>query len=203
VLQEADYDITEAAMLGSEQNARFAGDSKLFVVFFNHPRRDEEATLAEGRPMFKDEAYVRIMVPGDKDSIVIRPARDMDKQRFAKQFAAFQAGEGELHEGTPLKAWPMVTRAQVEELKFFGVYTVEQLADLADVHVQKFMGVGALKTKAKAYIQAAKEAAPLEQLNAAIDVKDAELAAQQQAIDELKEMVAELQKPKKSKAKDK
>jgi len=194
MLQEANYEITEAAMLNEQGSARFAGDSKLFVVFFNHPRKDDQATLKEGRPMYKDECYVRIMVPGDKDSIVIRPARQMDQDRFSKQFAAFKNGEGEIHEGTPLKAWPMVTRAQVEELKFFGVYTVEQLADLADVHVQKFMGVGSLKTKAKAYIQAAREAAPLEQLNAAIDQKDSELAAQQQAIDDLIEKVNMLEK---------
>ena len=199
MLQEADYNITEAAMNLEQPNARFAGDDKLFVVFFMHPRRDEAKSVEEGRPMFKDEEYVRIMVPGDKDSIVI-PARDMDKQRFHKQYAAFTSGEGEFHEGTPLKAWPMVTRGQVEELKYFGVHTVEQLADLADVHVQKFMAVGVLKQQAQAYIQAAKEAAPLVQLNAAIDQKDAEIGALTQAVDELKEIVESLQKPKKKKA---
>jgi len=199
MLQEADYDITEQAMLGEEQNARFAGDEKLFVVFFNHPRKDEEKTLAEGRPQFKDEAYVRIMVPGDKDSVVIRPARDMDKQRFHKQWASFERGEGEIHEGTPLKAWPMVTRSQVEELKFFGIYTVEQLADLADVHVQKFMGVGVLKQQAQAFIQASREAAPLVQLNAALEDKDNEIAALNQALTELQDAVADLKKDKKGK----
>jgi hypothetical protein len=198
---EADYDITEQAMLGEGNSARFAHDDKLFVVFFNHPRKDEEKTLAEGRPMFNEEAYVRIIVPGDKDSIIIRPARDMDKQRFAKQFAAFEAGEGEVHEGTPLRAWPMITRSQVEELKFFSIYTVEQLSELADVHVQKFMGVGALKEQAKAYIQAAKDAAPLVQMNAALEERDHEIAAQAQAIAELMEKVAALEtKPRKKKA---
>jgi len=202
VLPEADYDITEQAMLGEGNNARFAGDNKLFVVFFNHPRKDEAKTLEEGRPMFKDEVYVRIMVPGDKDSVIVRPARDMDKQRFAKQLLAFEQGEGEIHEGTPLKAWPMITRAQCEELKFFSIYTVEQLADLADVHVQKFMGVGMLKQQAQAFIQAAKDSAPLVQLNAAIDDKDNEIAALNQAVEELKGMVTDLQagtKPKKGK----
>lgn len=188
---EADYGMTEQAMQG--QNARYAHDNKLFVTFFKHPRKDEKKTLAEGRPMYNDEDYVRIMVPGDKDSIVIRPARDMDKERFAKQFAAYQAGEGESHQGTPLKAWPMVTRGQVEELKFFGVHTVEALAELADIHVQKFMGVGTLKDQAKAFIQNAKEAAPLVQLNAAVEAKDNEIAALTEAIDDLKSIVTELQ----------
>lgn len=191
---EADYGITEQAMLGEGDQARFAGDERLFVTFFNHPRKDEAKTLEEGRPIFNDESYVRIMVPGDKDSIIIRPARDMDKQRFAKQWQAFSSGESEEQSGTPLKAWPMITRSQVEELKFFGVHTVEQLADLADVHVQKFMGVGMLKQQAQAFMQAAKESAPLEQLNAALEERDHQIAAQDQAIQELMEKVAALEK---------
>lgn len=190
---EADFGITEQAMLGEGDQARFAGDARLFVTFFNHPRKDEAKTLEEGRPIFNDEAYVRIMVPGDKDSIVIRPARDMDKQRFAKQWEAFSSGKTAEQEGTPLRAWPMITRSQVEELKFFGVHTVEQLADLADVHVQKFMGVGALKQQAQAYMQAAKESAPLVQLNAALEERDHEIAAQAQAIAELMEKVEALE----------
>lgn len=196
---EADYGMTEAAMEGS--NARYAHDDKLFVTFFKHPRKDEKATLKEGRPIYNDEDYVRIMVPGDKDSIVVRPARDQDKMRFAKQFAAYEQGEGEAHQGTPLKAWPMITRGQVEELKFFGVHTVEQLADLADIHVQKFMGIGTLKEQAKAYIQQAKETAPLVQLNAAVEAKDAEIAALTEAVNDLKGIVTELQAEKPAKKK--
>ncbi len=190
---EADYGMTESAFLGGEQNARYAHDNKLFVTFFKHPREDKAASLKEGRPIYKDEDYVRIMVPGDKDSIIVRPARDMDKQRFAKQFAAYEQGESASMDGMPLKAWPMVTRGQVEELKYFGCHTVEQLADLADIHVQKFMGMGTLKEQAKAYIQSAKENAPLVQLNAAVEQKDSEIAALTEAINDLKTIVTDLQ----------
>lgn len=202
MIGEADYGMTEAAFTADDNNARYLGDAKLFVTFFLHPREDKEKTATEGRPMFKDEEYVRIMVPGDKDNVVIRPARDLDKQRFAKQYAAFQQGEGEIHEGTPLKAWPMMTRGQVEEMKFFGVYTVEQLADLADVHVGKFMALGNLKIQAQAFLQAAKDTAPLTQLNAAVEQKDAEIAALMQAVEELKEKVTDLEKPKKGAKKE-
>ena len=198
MIGEADYAMTEAAFAAEQGNARYAGDAKLFVVFFLHPREDKAKTAESGRPMFLDEEYVRIMVPGDKDNVVIRPARDLDKQRFAKQYAAFQQGEGEIQEGTPLKAWPMMSRGQVEEMKFFGVYTVEQLADLADVHVGKFMALGKLKQQAQAYIQAAKDTAPLTQLNAAVEQKDAEIASLSQALEELIEKVKLLENPKKA-----
>lgn len=198
---EADYGMTENAFMAGEQNARYAEDAKLFVTFFKHPQEDKPQSLEQGRPIYKEVDYVRIMVPGDKDSVVVRPARDLDKQRFAKQFAAYEAGEKEYLDGMPLKAWPMVTRGQVEELKYFGVHTVEQLAELADIHVQKFMGMGTLKEQAKAYIQQAKETAPLVQLNAAVEAKDNEIAALQEAVDDLKNIVMELQadKPKKAK----
>lgn len=198
---EADYGMTEQAFLGGEQNARYAEDSKLFVTFFKHPREDKAASLKEGRPIYQEVDYVRIMVPGDKDSVVVRPARLLDKQRFAKQFAAYEQGEKEYQEGMPLKAWPMVTRGQVEELKYFGIHTVEQLADLADIHVQKFMGMGTLKEQAKAYIQQAKENAPLVQLNAAVEAKDAEIAALNEAVEDLKSIVTDLQAAKPAKKK--
>ncbi len=190
---EADYGMTEQAFLGGEQNARYAEDSKLFVTFFKHPTEDKAQSLEQGRPIYKEIDYCRIMVPGDKDSIVVRPARLLDKQRFAKQFAAYEAGEKEYLDGMPLKAWPMVTRGQVEELKYFGCHSVEQLADLADIHVQKFMGMGTLKEQAKAYIQQAQENAPLVQLNAAVEQKDSEIAALNEAVEDLKTIVAELQ----------
>lgn len=192
---EADYGMTEQAFKASDDPnaARFRDDDKLFITFFMHPTEEPEKTLAEGRPIFKDEEHIRIMVPGDKDSIVVRPVRDLDKQRFAARYAAFQNNEKEVQEGTPLRAWPMMARGQVEELKHFGVHTVEQLANLADVHVSKFMALGNLKTKAQAFIQNAKETAPLEQLNAAVEEKDAEITVLNQALEELQETVKALQ----------
>ncbi len=194
MIGEADYGMTEAAFKADEGNARYLGDAKLYVVFFLHPREDKAKTAEMGRPMYKDEEYVRIMVPGDKDNVIIRPARDLDKQRFVKQYTAFKAGEGEITEGTPLKAWPMMTRGEVEEMKYFGVFTVEQLADLADVHVGKFMALGKKKEQAKAFLQAAKDTAPLTQLNAAVEQKDAEIAALMQAVEDLKGKVTDLEK---------
>jgi ubiquinone biosynthesis protein UbiJ len=61
--------------------------------------------------------------------------------------------------------------------------------------------VGALKQQAQAYMQAAKESAPLVQLNAAVEQKDNEIAALNQAVEELMEKVTALEaKPRKKKA---
>ena len=56
------------------------------------------------------------------------PASAQDKARFAKQYAAFRAGKSEDEQisGTPLREWPFLTRAQVEEFRYLGIRTVEQ-----------------------------------------------------------------------------
>ena len=70
------------------------------------------------------------MVPGDKCSIVDRPASAEDKARFPKHYAAFQGNNEDLVQGTPLETWPQLTRSQVEEMRYFHVRTVEQLAGM-------------------------------------------------------------------------
>jgi hypothetical protein len=66
-------------------------------------------------------------------------------------------------------------------MKFFGVHSVEQLASMPDSQAQKFMGIQALKQKAKDYIEAAKGNAPLEQLRA----ENEELRNRMEALEEM------------------
>jgi hypothetical protein len=157
MLAEADISVTRMAM---DPNS----DDKVFAQFYMHAREDDAKSRAEGRPIFKDVPYVMIMVPGDKDNIIRRPIRQNDKARFPKQWAAFEAGQEQAQEGTPLEQWPMVTRAQVEELKFFGVHTVEALSNMPDTAAQNFMGLNRLRQNAKDFLEAAKSEAPFIEL---------------------------------------
>src|SRR5215831_7393199 len=91
------------------------GDEKLFAVFYNHYTKDDEKTEHEGRPIFKDEVYVRIVTPGDRNNIVERPLRPEDKLRFRRQWEIFEKGEEGVAFGTRLEEWPLVSRAQGEE----------------------------------------------------------------------------------------
>jgi hypothetical protein len=79
--------------------------------------------------------------------------------------------------GTPLEAWPLVNRGQVEELKFFGITTVEQLADLSDSHAGKWAGVVTLKQKAKSFLAAAEGVQDTTRLERALEVRDNEISA--------------------------
>lgn len=154
---EAEYGLTESAFNGAD--GRYQGDETLLVKFFTHPKLDQNAAKAAGRPIFNDTHYIQIMQPGNKDSIIIRPAMEMDKQRFAEHYKKFLAREDQSAiSGTLLEEWPGVTRSQVEELRYLNIRTVEQLAAVSDSNAQNIMGVQMLKTKAEKYLEASKEA---------------------------------------------
>ncbi len=184
-LQEAGFDMTEQAI---GNMARFAKDDNLFVRFYSHPKQDAVKSAEEGRPIFHDTEYVSIMVPGDKTSIIERPASDQDRQRFAKHYAAFKSNESEVLDGTPLEAWPGLTRSQVEELRYFNIRTVEQLASVSDTHAQKFLGINMLRRKAEAYIEAAAGNAATDKMAAELEKRDNEITALKQAVEELQAM---------------
>jgi hypothetical protein len=172
-MHEADAHLTAMAMN--------QGEDRVYAEFYLYPVQDKAKSLEEGRPVFIDKPYVKIMVPGDKDNIVQRPVRITDQERWPKQWNAFVNRQEQPVDGTPLSEWPGVTRAQVEEMKFFGVHSVEQLASMPDSQAQKFMGIQALKQKAKDYIEAAKGNAPLEQLRA----ENEELRNRMEALEEM------------------
>ena len=172
-MEEAAMGITQMAMGGA--NARYANDDHLLVRFYMHPARDKAESVKEGRPIFKEVAYVHIMQPGNKESIIHRKATDMDIARFAEHWRKFKAREDQTAtNGTPLIEWPGITRSQAEELKFYNVLTLEQLVGMSDTNAQNFRGMGELKKRATAFLEVSKENAGAEAL-AAAERRNAEL----------------------------
>lgn len=168
---EADYGATELAF-AQENRGPGPGDEKLVVMFHLHPHPDPEASAKEGRPMFKEKTYVTIMVPGDKNNIVRRPAWDRDFERFPQQYTRFKNNESQQQHGTPIETVAWLTRAQCEELKFFNVRTLENLANIPDHTAGKFMGINKLRQKARDAIERAKQDAPAAALQEAVRVRD-------------------------------
>ena len=196
---EADFGMTQQAM---REHDRHRGDENLYVQFFSHPMQDKAKTLEEGRPIFVDTEYIRIMVPGDKGNVVMRSVREDDRQRFPKQYQAFKNDEEEILEGTPLDKWNFVSAAQVEELKYFGIRTVENLANVTDTNAQKFMGINLLRQKAQEYIAAASSEAPIAQLQEELSARDTTIAEQASLLADMQERLAALEAKPKRKAKE-
>ncbi len=189
---EADYSMTDTAMRAP--NSRFFADDTLLVKFYHKETKDPKASVEEGRPIFRDVVWISIIVPGNKTTTVERVARKADKERFSNHFEAFEKhGTEEFVSGTPLDAWPALSRSQVEEMKFFNVRTVEQLAHMPDNEAQKFMGIAALRTKARLFLEAAQGGAPLEKLQSEMEEKDNDIAALKEAMKDQAQMIADLQ----------
>lgn len=196
-LQEADHGLTSQAMDGGSN--RYIGDERLLVKFFNHPRLNQTKTKDEGRPIYEEVPYVQIMQPGNKDSIIVRPATERDKSRFVSHYRKFvDREEQETVEGTLLEEWPGLNRSQVEELKFFNIRTVEQLAEVSDTNAQNFMGINLLKRRAKEYLEASGNSAAAQEMS---DLKDRNDALQAQ-LDELAATVEANASSKKRKSKE-
>jgi len=159
--------------LADPNNQEAQMDRVLNVTFRMQPVKDEEESAKAGRPIFKPVEFVRIIAPGDRD-MVDRPVWDGDRRRFAARYAKFKECGENATVGTPLSAWPTISAAQIEELKFFSVHTVEQLADMPDGNAQKIGPLSDLRAKARLFLEAAKSNAPMERLQSELKKRDAE-----------------------------
>ncbi|NBD11827.1 hypothetical protein [Corallococcus silvisoli] len=185
---------TQAAEVMHSQGRGPQGAEKLFVTFNMEAEPDEEASREEGRPISCDVEYIRIIVPGDNKNVVHRRANPQDRQRFAAQYAAYKAGESEALVGTRLKDWPVITRAQVENLAYFKVYTVEALAALSDESITRIGPVRTLVERAQSFVAQAKAVAPLEQMREALKAKDNELEVLKRQLKDQAEAISRLEK---------
>lgn len=170
-------------------------DEQLLVKFEIRPRLDQDATKKEGRPIYRDVEYINIRAPGSPDNVV-RPATHRDRERFPRHYQAFKSrvDADELLEGTLLSEWPVINRSQVEELAFFGIKTVEQLATTSDANGQAFMGFNGLKRKANEWLEAASQGVQLSEMQQ-------ELAKRDELIAELNTKLDNMNKPKTRKKK--
>lgn len=176
----------EPSDFAKPDETRFAADNKLYVEFFRKPVLQPGKSREAGRAVYEEVDYVRIHVPGDKSSVIERPVSQQDEFRFADRYAKWKAGQEEAVTGTPLSALPGMSPSKVEEYKFFKLVTVEQLAEANDNLGAKFMSFQQDKQRAKAFLEVAKNNAPIERMNEELAKRDAEL-------EELRAMVTTLQ----------
>ena len=121
--------------------------------FYMRAVRNAARSEAAGRPVYDEAAYVRVLVPGDRNSVVDRRVGDDDRERWPRQWAAFLA-KRERPAGTPIEHWPYLTVARVAELKALGLLTVERVAE-ADAATMERIGedAAALAERARQSLQ--------------------------------------------------
>ncbi len=168
-MQTAEFDVADF----EDQDRNNKG---VYARFYLVPKKDEAESAKEGRPVFKDTVYIEIVAAGNQNNIIRKPARTADFQRFSKEYEKFNSGDNEQIMGTPLSEIPWLTRAQVEELMYRKIRTIEQLADISDGACTA-PGMYELKRKAAAWVVKAAEAAPFTAMQAELDGMRAELKA--------------------------
>ena len=177
-------------------NQNFVGarnpDDALWVKFETRPMPDNVRSQAEGRPIFNDETWIEIRIPGNPHLTIERPKEPSDEIRWPRHWAYYKqtSGEGGEQAGTPIAQWPMLRPSQVEMLKAQKFYTVEQIALASDENIGKLgmsVGMGPLefRSRAKVFLETSKDSAFASKQQQELEKRDAEMA-------EMKKQIADL-----------
>lgn len=132
-------------------------EDNALVEFTRDAVQNNFKSAQEGRPIYEEYDFVRIMTPGDTKTAIYRRANEQDKARFPKAWGLYERGLQEVLEGTPLDQWNGISKSQVKELQYVNVRTVEQFVSVSDANIQKLgPGYQQLQSRAKQYLDAAK-----------------------------------------------
>lgn len=178
---------------------RRAGDTNRYV-FVEDAVYNEAKSREHGYAIYEEAILLEIHSPGDMKSVpvhrVSKDPNDHYKLKYPKEWAAFQDGREYVGEGLPLEQWPLVRKAQVKTLKGLGVHLVEHLAGLTDGQCQQvqFIGIVLLRDKAKAFLESAKSAEPLNKVMELADQQKKDIALFQSQIAAQAQQIADLQR---------
>lgn len=142
-----------------------------------------------GRPVYEEQEFVTIYIPGDKDNVIFRPVRNVDKVQYGDQYRAFKANKEQPVSGTPLDKLPFMSKAQCLELSYFGIKTAEQLVGASDAAGQRIIGWSQLKRQVQSFLDAAAGAAPTQKLHAELEKRDNEIATLRAALEEQRKRI--------------
>ena len=144
---------------GDMNAARWAHDHKLTIKFRRAAVLNPHKSSLENRAIFDEKDFITIFTPGSQLSVVDAP---MDSgfymQRFGKQYREWVEGVANAISGTPIEHFPFLFQkvGLQAELKALHIHTVEQLADLPDSGLQKFMGGQELRREAQKWLSKTK-----------------------------------------------
>lgn len=190
---ESDSAYSVAQAMGKSEGA------KNYVKFYREWVRNNFRSKQEGREVGEDRDFILIVSPGQPKTEVRREAKDADKATYAHEWEAYLAGKEHQQSGTPIELLPGLPRGMAQALKALYIYTIEQMAELPDVHLHKVgMGGGDLRRKAQEYITGGKGA--ILEMQTRMEAAEAQARAQIEALQaqvaELQEQLAEATKPK-------
>ena len=107
---------------------------------------------------YRNVEYVTILTPGDAKSQPRHKVTDEIRQKYAQHYRLFRQGLEVTSDGTPLETWPVLTPAQIQDLKANNIFTVEQLRDTPDSNDHRIPLIRTLKNRAKQWLETKEKA---------------------------------------------
>jgi hypothetical protein len=135
-------------------------------VFFVESVIDHAASEKAGRAIYIDMERVRINIAGDQFSSAVHPVDTAIIDRFEEAYAKWKR-KGQVHvSGTPLVKWPLATPRFIKEMEYLNIFSVDDLAAVADVNLDRFEDGRQWRDKAAAWLRSAKDGALAAQMAA-------------------------------------
>lgn len=128
-------------------------DKRLAVKFYKKAVKNNFKSRKEGKNVFDELEFISIRIPGDNTSVVHREVTEQDKKRFSVIWENYLKKEDDLQNGIPLEMLPSLSEAQIENLKSYRVYTIEQLAGLQESFMGKILGSRDMIKSAKKFLE--------------------------------------------------
>lgn len=174
---------------------KFGDDSTNVVIFYTRSVFNAAKSRAAGARHYDNETWVKMHPPGEKLNIIDRPATDFDKRKYPGQWNMFLQNKTQVPEGTPIDLLFPNNPAVADNLRAFGVHTIQQCANLS-AHALTTIGMGAQdwQNMAKQYLDSASNGSAFLAMRAELDKKDQELRVMRQQYDNLQAQLLDLQK---------
>jgi hypothetical protein len=129
-------------------------------VFTIIPIENGVKSEEQKRAVYDNTEVVLLYIAGDQFSVHSALVDEAIKRRFPEQYANWKrTNEGRTITGTPLKFWPMATPAFIKELEAINVFSVDDLANIADVHVNNMPDGRMWRDRAAAWLANAADTA--------------------------------------------
>ena len=129
-------------------------------VFTIIPIYDERSSAEQKRAVYRNTEVVLLYIAGDQFSVHSTLVDEEIKHRFPDQYANWKrTNEGRTITGTPLKFWPMATPAFIKEMESINVFSVDDLANIADVHLSNMPDGRVWRDRAASWLANARETA--------------------------------------------
>jgi len=174
---------------------KFGDDKAQVVLFYTRSVFNAAKSQALGSRQYENEIWVKMHPPGERLNIIDRPVNEMDKRKYAGQWNMFLQNRTQIPEGTPIDLLFPNNPATADNLRAFGIHTIQQCANLS-AHALQTIGMGGQEwmNMAKQYLESATSGTAFLALRAELTQKDQEIRLLKQQFERSNAMLQDLQR---------